>query len=165
VRKINGIGPKASARLAKLGIATIAELAVPSRLCCRKHFGRSYAEWLHAAAHGIDEPPSGHRFRTKSISRETTFERDLHPAEIAPLCPKYSPRLLARRRRPAAQGLPRPHHRHQAALRGLPHRHARPDAAPAPPPTLPPSAAPPANACAAPRWNKSCACSACVPAP
>ena len=28
----------------------------------------------------------------------------------------------------AAQGLSGPHHRHQAALRGFPHRHARPDA-------------------------------------
>ena len=78
VRKINGIGPKAEAKLATLGIATIAELAGADPALLQEHFGRSYAEWLHAAAHGIDERPVVTESETKSISRETTFERDLH---------------------------------------------------------------------------------------
>ena len=78
VRKINGIGPKASEKLAALGITTIAELAQAEPAVLQTHFGRSYASWLHAASHGIDERPVITSSEPKSISRETTFERDLH---------------------------------------------------------------------------------------
>ncbi len=78
VRKINGIGPKAGEKLAALGIQTIGELARQAPEFLLQHFGRSYGEWLHRAAHGIDERPVVTRSEPKSISRETTFERDLH---------------------------------------------------------------------------------------
>jgi DNA polymerase-4 len=78
VRKINGIGPKASEKLAALGITTITELAQAEPAVLQADFGRSYASWLHAAAHGIDERPVVTNSEPKSISRETTFERDLH---------------------------------------------------------------------------------------
>ena len=78
VRKISGIGPKASAKLATLGITTIAELARAEPAFLQTHFGRGYACWLHEAAHGIDERPVITHAEPKSISRETTFERDLH---------------------------------------------------------------------------------------
>ena len=45
----------------------------------QEHFGRTYAEWLHQVARGIDERPVVTSSEPKSISRETTFERDLHP--------------------------------------------------------------------------------------
>jgi DNA polymerase IV len=78
VRKINGIGPKAAARLEELGIRTIGELAQadPGRLVER--FGKSYGAWMHEAAHGRDERAVVTRSEPKSISRETTFEDDLH---------------------------------------------------------------------------------------
>lgn len=81
VRKINGIGPKAEQRLHALGITTIGELAAtpPQRLL--EHFGRSYGEWLHCVAHGRDERSVVTHSEPKSISRETTFERDLHPRQ------------------------------------------------------------------------------------
>jgi len=79
VRKINGIGPKASEKLAGLGIATIAELAAADAEFLQRQFGRSYGAWLHDAAHGIDDRPLVTRSEPKSISRETTFETDLHP--------------------------------------------------------------------------------------
>ena len=79
VRKINGIGPKAGEKLAALGIATIAELAAAEPVLLQSHFGRAYAEWLHEAANGIDGRPLVTSSEPKSISRETTFERDLHP--------------------------------------------------------------------------------------
>ena len=78
VRKINGIGPKAETRLAALGIATIANLASAEPSMLQEHFGRSYAEWLHAVSYGIDDRPVVTESGTRSISRETTFERDLH---------------------------------------------------------------------------------------
>ncbi|WP_313953252.1 DNA polymerase IV [Accumulibacter sp.] len=81
VRKINGIGPKASDRLATLAIHSIGELARAEAESLRQHFGRSYGSWLLAAAHGIDERPLVTSSEPKSISRETTFERDLHPRD------------------------------------------------------------------------------------
>jgi DNA polymerase-4 len=77
-RRINGIGPKAAERLAMLGIHTIGELAQAEPGLLQTHFGHSYAGWLHHAAHGIDERPVLTSSEPKSISRETTFERDLH---------------------------------------------------------------------------------------
>ncbi len=79
VRKINGIGPRATEKLGTLGIITIADLAAADPALLQAHFGRSFASWLHAAAHGIDERPVVTHSEPRSISRETTFERDLHP--------------------------------------------------------------------------------------
>jgi DNA polymerase-4 len=76
--RINGIGPKADARLAALGITTIGELAAADPALLQQHFGRSYAAWLHVAANGRDERAVQTSSAPKSISRETTFERDLH---------------------------------------------------------------------------------------
>ncbi|HEX5125177.1 MAG TPA: DNA polymerase IV [Rhodocyclaceae bacterium] len=78
VRKIKGIGPKAEQRLAALGITTIAQLATTDRDMLHAHFGRSFGTWLHEASHGRDERPVVTHSEPKSISRETTFERDLH---------------------------------------------------------------------------------------
>jgi len=78
-RRINGIGPKAAGRLESLGIRSIGELAAASPLWLVEHFGRSYGQWLHDAAHGRDERPVITHHDPKSFSRETTFERDLHP--------------------------------------------------------------------------------------
>ena len=81
VRKINGIGPKAGEKLAALGIETIAQLAAARPSLLQQHFGLSYAAWLLNAARGIDDRPVVTRSEPKSISRETTFERDLHPRQ------------------------------------------------------------------------------------
>jgi DNA polymerase-4 len=78
VRRINGVGPKAAAQLTRLGIATIGELAAADAPWLAKHFGPGYGGWLHAAAHGRDDRPVVTYSEPKSISRETTFERDLH---------------------------------------------------------------------------------------
>jgi DNA polymerase-4 len=77
-RRVNGIGPKAAAKLARLGIATIGELAAAEPAWLVQHFGASYGAWLNAAAHGVDERPVVTFSEPKSVSRETTFERDLH---------------------------------------------------------------------------------------
>ncbi len=78
VRKINGIGPKANEKLATLGIRTIGELAATDAPELVRHFGRSTGEWLARVARGIDDRPLVTESEPKSISRETTFERDLH---------------------------------------------------------------------------------------
>jgi DNA polymerase-4 len=78
VRRINGIGPKAGAKLAALGITRIGELAARPRDWLVEHFGRSYGAWLHDAANGRDDRPVVTHSEPVSMSRETTFERDLH---------------------------------------------------------------------------------------
>ena len=77
-KKINGIGPKASATLARLGINTIGELAATPVELLASTFGKTTGAWLHRVAHGRDERPIVTASEPKSISRETTFERDLH---------------------------------------------------------------------------------------
>jgi len=77
-RALNGIGPKAAAKLEGLHLCTIGELAGADPAWLVEHFGRSYGAWLHEAAHGRDDRPLTLSREPKSISRETTFERDLH---------------------------------------------------------------------------------------
>jgi DNA polymerase-4 len=79
VRKVNGIGPKASARLETLDIRTIGELARADPMVLVENFGKSYGAWLHEVAHGRDDRAVVTVSEPKSISRETTFEDDLHP--------------------------------------------------------------------------------------
>ncbi|WP_047197509.1 DNA polymerase IV [Caldimonas brevitalea] len=77
-KRINGIGPKASAKLEALGIRSIGDLAAADPQWLVGHFGISYGTWLHHAAHGRDERAVVTYSEPKSLSRETTFERDLH---------------------------------------------------------------------------------------
>jgi DNA polymerase-4 len=77
VRRINGIGPKAGAKLQSLGLHTIGELAACERSRLDEHFGKSYARWLSDAANGRDDRPLSTSSEPVSMSRETTFDRDL----------------------------------------------------------------------------------------
>ena len=77
-RKVNGIGPKAAEKLAAFGLHTIGDIAAADPQWLTAHFGAHYGAWLHAASHGRDERPVVTFSEPKSISRETTFERDLH---------------------------------------------------------------------------------------
>ncbi|WP_205960700.1 Y-family DNA polymerase [Ramlibacter rhizophilus] len=78
-RKINGIGPKADARLQALGLHTIGDIAACEREWLVGHFGRATGAWMHDAAWGRDDRPVVTESEPVSMSRETTFERDLHP--------------------------------------------------------------------------------------
>jgi DNA polymerase-4 len=77
-RKINGIGPKADEKLQGLGIRTIGELAAKELQWLIDHFGQATGAWMHEAAHGRDTRELVTESEPVSISRETTFERDLH---------------------------------------------------------------------------------------
>ena len=77
-RKINGVGPKADEKLQAQGIFTIGDLALRERDWLIQQFGKSYGAWLHEAAHGLDARPVLTDSEPVSMSRETTFEKDLH---------------------------------------------------------------------------------------
>ena len=77
-RKINGIGPKADEKLQALGISTIGDLAQKHVDWLIDHFGQKTGAWLSDAAQGRDNRPIVMESEPVSISRETTFERDLH---------------------------------------------------------------------------------------
>jgi DNA polymerase-4 len=77
-RKINGIGPKADEKLARLHIHTIGELAALDPAVLIAHFGKATGAWMHEAAWGRDDRPVVTVSEPVSMSRETTFDRDLH---------------------------------------------------------------------------------------
>jgi len=90
-RLINGIGPRAADRLGELGIRTVAQLAHADPAPLAARFGRSMAQWMLAAAHGRDERPVVTTRDPRSVSRETTFERDLHArADRAELAARFT---------------------------------------------------------------------------
>ncbi len=77
-RKINGVGPKADAKLQSHGIHTIGQAAQRERGWLMEQLGKSFGAWLFDAAWGRDERPVVTESEPVSMSRETTFERDLH---------------------------------------------------------------------------------------
>ena len=77
-RKINGIGPKADEKLAALGIQTIGELAQQDAQFLIAKFGKATGAWMHEVAWGRDDRPVETSSEPVSMSRETTFDRDLH---------------------------------------------------------------------------------------
>jgi DNA polymerase-4 len=77
-RKVNGIGPRTDEKLRLQGLHTIGDIAARDRDWLIGHFGRSYGAWLHDASWGRDERPVVTESEPVSMSRETTFERDLH---------------------------------------------------------------------------------------
>ena len=78
VRKLWGVGPKTEAYLKeKMGIKTIGEIAGLSLDRLVGEFGQSYGSYLYEASRGIDESLLVTHWEPKSISKETTFQRDI----------------------------------------------------------------------------------------
>jgi DNA polymerase-4 len=95
-KKINGIGPKSADKLAELGIHSIGDVAGADAALLQAHFGATYAGWLKRASHGIDERDISTHSEPKSISRETTFERDLHARQDRNVLSEIFTRLCTR---------------------------------------------------------------------
>ncbi|MBB3179490.1 DNA polymerase IV [Variovorax sp. Sphag1AA] len=77
-RKVNGIGPKADEKLQRHDIHTIGELAARDRDWLIANFGKATGAWMHEVAWGRDDRPVVTESEPVSMSRETTFDRDLH---------------------------------------------------------------------------------------
>ena len=76
VRKLWGVGPKTEAFLKGIGVHTIGDLASLPLDDLVGNFGTSYGHYLYEASRGIDDSPLTTHWEPKSISRETTFQRD-----------------------------------------------------------------------------------------
>ena len=76
-RKLQGVGPKTEAYLKEMGIRTIGELASLPLERLIEEFGQSYGSYLCEASRGIDESELVTHWDPKSISKETTFQRDI----------------------------------------------------------------------------------------
>lgn len=76
-RKLWGVGPKTDAVLKEMGIETIGDLAGLSLDRLVACFGDSYGHYLYRGSRGIDESPLVTEWEPKSMSRETTFQRDI----------------------------------------------------------------------------------------
>ena len=81
VRRFHGIGPRGAEKMAKLGIATGADLRERDITFLRTHFG-SQADYLYRAARGIDLRRVDANRPRKSVGGERTFERDLSSGPV-----------------------------------------------------------------------------------
>ena len=107
-RKINGIGPKADDKLQRLGVQTIGQLAQHDLTWLTTHFGQKTGAWMFNAARGQDDRPVVLESEPVSMSRETTFERDLHAvrdkAELGALFTRLCEQVAADLQRKGYQG-------------------------------------------------------------
>lgn len=81
VQALWGIGPKTGERMASLGIHTIGDLASLPEAQLAYYFGKMGYE-LALRARGIDNRPVVTSHAVKSISQETTFERDVNDPQV-----------------------------------------------------------------------------------
>ncbi|MBN1546728.1 MAG: DNA polymerase IV [Syntrophaceae bacterium] len=77
VRKLWGVGPKTEVALKNMGVDTIGKLAALPPELLVKTFAKSYGAFLYEASRGIDTSPLITHWEPRSMSRETTFQRDV----------------------------------------------------------------------------------------
>lgn len=77
VSKFHGIGPSTAAKMARLGIATGADLRAQSLEFLQARFGKS-GRWYYDIARGIDNREVRPDRIRKSIGAETTYFDDIH---------------------------------------------------------------------------------------
>jgi DNA polymerase-4 len=77
VRVIWGIGPVTAEKLAAMGIETAGDLAQVSEQALVERFGGEHGVAMARRARGLDRRPVVTEHERKSVSRETTFGRDL----------------------------------------------------------------------------------------
>lgn len=80
IRKLWGVGEVTGRELARLGVATVGDLAGFSQEELRARLGVAHGEGLWRAAHGIDDSPVTPEHEAKSLSREETFANDIADA-------------------------------------------------------------------------------------
>jgi len=98
VRRMPGIGKVTEPQLLSLGIATLGDLQRQGSKALKDRFGK-WGEYLHAKSRGEDIEAYAYREEPKSISHETTFERDTNDLEELARILSYLSQLVAGRLR------------------------------------------------------------------
>jgi DNA polymerase IV len=120
VGELWGIGPKTAASLTELGITTIGDLARWPEADLVQRFGKSGYD-LAQRARGLDDRPVVTEYEAKSLSRETTFARDVADAATLRRTLLHLAESVGQRLRRA--GLTGQHRQAQAALGRLHHNY------------------------------------------
>lgn len=81
VEALWGVGPSTHARLERLGIRTVADLAALGEQTIVSALGEAHGRHLHRLSHGIDDRPVEVERGLKSIGHEETFAHDRHTVE------------------------------------------------------------------------------------
>lgn len=98
IRRMPGIGKVTEPHLLELGLATIGDLQTFGEDKLRERFGK-YGEWLWTKSHGRDIEAYQYEEEPKSISHETTFDKDTADADELERTLSYLAQLVARRLR------------------------------------------------------------------
>jgi DNA polymerase-4 len=102
VQALWGVGPATLARLERLGVATVGDLADLDPEVVVAALGRAQGRHLHELANGRDPRAVEPDRRPKSVGHEETFARDLHrrselSRELTGLCDAVAARLRRHR--------------------------------------------------------------------
>lgn len=96
VTAIHGVGPATAARLAEMGVTTVAQLQAMSEADLTARFGR-WGRDLAGLVRGHDPRPVTPDRPARSISTETTFRRDVaDPGQLAAMLEPLAAKVAAR---------------------------------------------------------------------
>ncbi len=106
VGRLPGVGKVMEARLAELGVASVAQLRALPVSTLEQRFGR-WGRRLHELSLGVDEHPVVSERPTMQISAEDTFEQDLRLTELDPHIRRLAQKTWAGYERERTQAHPR----------------------------------------------------------
>jgi len=101
---VGRVGGKSAAKLAELGIVTVADLASANIPAVAGRFGPTIGPWLVQTARGLDPSPvTGEPYLPRSRGREVTFQQDIDDwdqvtAEVVALAGRVSADVAAEER-------------------------------------------------------------------
>ncbi|GAB3306939.1 DNA polymerase IV [Geodermatophilus aquaeductus] len=105
VTRLGGVGPATAERLRQVGVATVAQLAAKSLPDLVALAGRAHGTGLYQLARADDDRPVVAERGAKSVSQESTFERDLTDlSELNRLIDSMATRVGERLRSSALSG-------------------------------------------------------------
>ena len=99
VRNLWGVGPATGAKLSRIGIETVGDLAAQPEERLVASLGRAQGRHLHQLSHAIDDRPVSIDRGMKSIGHEETFARDIvDPEQLRRQLVRMSDAVAARLR-------------------------------------------------------------------